>query len=133
VNEKGFPHCAEAADVAMVYRNDDYLEYKTYSKTEVIRAGEANIWISRKYGLAVGDIQGVNEINFSDTLEQLKKIARRIGINQIQFHCSPGIRLHELFSAYSTASPSYPALFQDFGSSVLPEKIKFTFADIDIF
>jgi hypothetical protein len=121
VTEKGIHHSAEIDDFATVYRNADYLQYKTYSQTEVIKTGDTKVWIS------------ANEKNFSDTIEQLKRIAGKTGATEIQFHCSPGTRLHNLFSAYFKASPSYPALFQDFDSPVPPEKIKFTFADIDIF
>jgi hypothetical protein len=133
VNEKGIPHSAETGDIATVYRNKDYLQYKTYSHTEVIKAGDATVWISRKHGFSIGDIQGASEKNFSHIMEHVKRIARKAGIRQVEFHCSPGIHLHDLFSAYFKPSPSYPALFQDFGSPVPPEKVKFTFADIDIF
>lgn len=133
IGEKGIHHSSEIEGFATVYRNADYLEYKTYSQTEVIKAGETKVWVSRKYGFSIGDMQGANEKNFSDSIEQLKRIAGKTGAREIQFHCSPGTRLHTLFSAYFKASPSYPALFQDFDSPVPPEEIKFTFADIDIF
>ena len=81
----------------------------------------------------IGDIEGLNEKNFTTVLETLIGIAKQLGVKGIQFHCSPGIQLHSLFSAYCEPSPSYHALFQDFGSPIPPEKIKFTFADIDVF
>ena len=124
---------AQEEGFATVYRSKDYFQYKAYSQSQVIRLDSTSIWIKGKYGLMIGDIEGLNEKNFTTVLETLIGIARKLGVKQVQFHCSPGIQLHSLFSAYCEPSPSYPALFQDFGSPILPEKIKFTFADIDIF
>jgi len=130
---KGVQSSAEEDGFAAVYRSKDYFQYKTYSQAQVICLDDTAIWISRKYGFMIGDIEGHNEKNFATMIEKLKGIAKKLGVRQIQFHCSPGIHLHSLFSEYCEPTPSYPALFQDFGSPIPPEKIKFTFADIDIF
>ncbi|HKO79674.1 MAG TPA: GNAT family N-acetyltransferase [Chitinophagaceae bacterium] len=130
---KGVKSSADEEGFATVYRSKDYFQYKTYSQSQVIRIDNTLIWIKGKHGLMIGDIEGLNEKNFVAVLETLIGVAKKLGVKEIQFHCSPGIRLHSLFSAYCEPSPSYPALFQDFGSPVPPEKIKFTFADIDIF
>jgi hypothetical protein len=130
---KGVKNSAEEEGFATVYRSKDYFEYKTYSRSQVIHLDSALVWIKGKYGLVIGDIEGLNEKNFTTVLEKIAGIAKKIGVKEIQFHCSPGIMLHSLFSAYCEPSPSYPALFQDFGSPIPPEKVKFTFADIDVF
>ena len=118
---------------AGVWRNGEYLNYKTYNPTKVIRVGDAKIWISDRHGLVIGDMEGINEMNFNNVISELKRITRRLGMRQLQFHCSPGTSLHDLFATKYKATPSYPMLFQDFGSAISPEKIRFTFADIDIF
>lgn len=118
---------------AGVCRDDKYLHYKTYSRTKVIKIGDSKIWISNKHSLLIGDIEGVDEKNFSTVIEKLKKIAKKAGIRQIQFHCSNGTSLHKLFASSYKAMNSFPTIFQDFGSTISLDKIKFTFADIDIF
>jgi len=118
---------------AGVLRNEEYFAYKTYNPSRILRIDDAKIWISNRPGMLIGDMENVNETNFEVVISKLKGIARTLGIQQIQFHCSPGTTLHRLFSQEFETTPSYPELFQDFGSSVPPEKIKFTFADIDIF
>ena len=118
---------------AGVYRNEEYFAYKTYSPSRIVRTGNAKAWISNRPGIFIGDMENVDETNFKAVIYKLKRIARKLGVRQIQFHCSPGTTLHRLFSEKFEATPSYPVLFQDFGSSIPPEKIKFTFADIDIF
>jgi hypothetical protein len=114
-------------------RTKEYLKYKTYGPSAVLGIAGAQIWMSTKPGMAIGDMDGVNEMNFIKVIGELKRLAKILGLRQIQFHCCPGTQLHRLFSAHFTGSVSYPMFFQDFGSEAPPEKIKFTFADIDIF
>lgn len=130
---QGVANSVVAGDFAGLYRNNEYLCYKTYSPTSVIGIGDAKIWISHKYGLMIGDMEGVNEKNFDRVMNKLKSIAKKLGIKQMQFHVSPDTSLYPLFSGNYTETASYPMLFQDFGSAIPPEKVKFTFADIDIF
>jgi hypothetical protein len=131
--QKGTRSSVWMDDHAAVDRDEAYFRYKTFSDTLVIRVEEAMVWISIKNALLIGDMQAVDETNFKKVMEQLKKLAKELGIKQIQFHVSPGTRLHKLFSGISNPIPSFPALFQDFGSPVPPEKIKFTYADMDSF
>jgi hypothetical protein len=130
---RGVQTSAEEEGFATVYRSEDYLQYKGYSQSQVIRLDNTLIWIKGKQGLMIGDIEGIDENNFTFVMEKLISITRKLGVRQVQFHCSPGTKLHFLFTAYCDPSPSYHALFQDFGSPIPPEKIKFTFADIDVF
>jgi len=118
---------------AGVYRDEDYLEYKMYNPSTVISIDNTKIWISSKHGMMIGDMEGIDNNNFIIVINKLKQLAKKLGIQQIQFHCSPGTNLQQLFAAHYPGSASYPVLFQDFGSVIPPEKIKFNFADIDIF
>jgi hypothetical protein len=134
--ETGQPYIASsviADGFAGVYRSDEYIGYKTYSETRIIEINNVKFWISNKPGLLVGDIEGLDDVNFKETMAKLEGIARKLGIRQVQFHCSPDTSLCRLFQEHYAASPSYPVLFQDFGSTVSPMKARFCFADIDIF
>ena len=129
----GVANSVIADGFAGINRSESFLKYKKYSPSKVIVMGDAKIWVSTKYGLMIGDIEGINKINFSIVIDKLKKMAKKLGVRQIQFHCSPGTSLHDLFAENHKASPSFPMFFQDFGSAIPPERVRFTFADIDIF
>ena len=118
---------------AGVYRSDEYLSHKTYSGARVIQIDNSRVWINNRNNLLIGDMEGVIEKNFSRVISKLKAIAWQLGLKQLQFHCSQETGLHKLFKSSFKSSKSFPVLFQDFGSSIPLEKIKFTFADIDIF
>jgi hypothetical protein len=118
---------------AGVDRTEAYLNYKQYNPSSVIKIGEASIWISTRHGFMIGDLEGVNKENFENLMSQLQKIAEKTCVSEIRFHCSGGTQLHDLFSQSYPATPSFPALYQDFGSQIPPDKIRFSLADIDIF
>lgn len=122
-----------SGDAAGVQRSALYLAYKKYSTTQVLKIGEAKVWVKIGAMLLIGDMEQVDENNFDSVMDKLKSICRRLGIRRFAFQTSPHTALHRLWSARYTAVPSYPVLFQDFGADLPLEKIKFTFADIDIF
>lgn len=130
---QGLPNEMIAEGFAGVWRGDDYLEYKSYSRTWILQTGNVKLWMSDKHGCLPGDIAGLNQLNFAGFIDKIKTIGRRLCIRQWQFHCSPGTKMHSLFSERFEKTPSYPVLVQDFGSVIPPEKIKFSFADIDVF
>ena len=118
---------------AGVMRNEDFKKYKSYNQTIILEIESVKIWMKDSDVLIIGDINGATENNFNHVIEELKLIAKKLGLKQIHFHCSPGTSLHQFFTGICDPVPSFPVLFQDFGSAVPLEKIKFTFADIDIF
>jgi hypothetical protein len=115
-----------------ILHNEAWFNYKTYSKTYVIRLGKAKAWISLSDVMTIGDIQD-NGQDLDDTLRRIKKLAARLGFRNIFFHTSPGTPLHRQFAQRFRPFTSFPALFNDLGSGIPLEQLKFTFADIDIF
>ena len=115
-----------------VYRDDRYLQYKTYSDTEVIKIGDAKAWIKIKNGLLIGDLEGAED-NFDEVIDVIKQIAKRLGVSNVSFQVSPGLQLHTLFTKKYKSIPSFPVIFLDLGLGMPLNKLKFNFADIDIF
>ena len=130
---KGIPNSFIAEGYAGISRAEGYLQYKTYSHTIVIDLSRVRLWIKIGKSLTVGDIENINEQNFFAVINQLKKIGKKIGVSNIQFHSTRGSRLHQLFSNRYNAKPSFLVLFKTLRPGIAAERIKFTFADIDIF
>ncbi len=117
---------------AGIYRDYQYLKYKTYYTTHVIRIGTSTAWVKINNELLIGDLS-VSPENFDMVMRQLKKLSRKLGLAEIHFHASPGTTLHTLFSGSFYSIPSFPVIFKDFAGSTPINKIKFTAADIDTF
>ncbi len=116
-----------------VVRDDKYLLYKSYSPTHVLQIDDVEVWIRTNNGLMIGDIAGATTANFKTLMIKLTELARKLGLQQIQFHTSPGTNLHALFKAHYQPGPSFPVIFKDLETAMDNSKMKFTFADIDIF
>ncbi len=130
--QKGIPNSLIAEGYAGVDRSVEYLAYKQYSDTHVIQLGTAKVWIKINNGLVVGDIQ-TDAANIDATLTRLKKLARTLGLKQVVLQASPASKLYQLLAERYRPGASFPVLFQDFDSGLDLNRIKFTFADIDIF
>ncbi|HZX59394.1 MAG TPA: GNAT family N-acetyltransferase [Mucilaginibacter sp.] len=132
VDVKGIENSAFKDHFAGVNRNAGYLQYRTYNETQVIKVGKALLWIKIQNGLIIGDIN-CETVDFDDMMEKLYKLAFKLGLKSIQFHTSHQTQLAALFSERYEAQPSFYVLFKNLGSNLPLDKIKFTFADIDIF
>src|SRR6266496_1337813 len=130
--EQGLSNSVIAEGFGGVYRDDRYLKYKTYSETKVIKIGNAKVWIKIQNGFVIGDIEMTGN-DFEALISGIKKIAKRVGTANIFFQVSPGTRLHTLFTEKYKPAPSFPIIFLDLGADIPLNKLKFSFADIDIF
>lgn len=115
-----------------VYRDENYLEYKTYTDTRVIKIRTSTLWIKTNGVLLIGDIE-LQPDDFDDMLYELKKLAGKLGLRQIHFHASPGTNLHRLFAMRFKSFQSFPAIFKILGEDLPLDSFKFTSADIDTF
>lgn len=115
-----------------VYRDTNYLDYKTYTNTYVIKFGGSSLWIKISNVLLIGDIV-LRDNDFDDLMHKFKKLARKLGIKEIHFHSSTSTALHTLFAARFKTIPSFPVIFKEIEGTESLNKIKFTAADIDTF
>lgn len=132
VSKKGLDNWVFKEGFAGVNRNALYMNYKAYSDTQVIKIGDALLWVKIKNGLIIGDIN-CPDGEFDSMLLDLKKLALKLGLKSIQFHTSHQTRLSGLLSSRYPAEPSFYVLFKDLGSRIPLDKIKFTYADVDTF
>lgn len=129
--EKGIPNSVVRDGFTGIYRDEHYLRYKTYTETFVVCAGRSKAWVSIGTSIYIGDIELNDELVI--ILNVIRRIAKQLGINTIFFQTGKGTSLHAAFSALYPAAPAFPVIVQDFGSGLDQSKIRFHFADIDIF
>ena len=117
---------------AGVVRDAEYLQYKNYQSRAVIRIGEALVWLKCQQGLVIGDLQ-LNDMSPDLLFRKLIALARRLGLPYIQLHFSRDTPAHALCAKRFPSVPSFPILCKDFGADIPAARLKFSFADIDIF
>jgi hypothetical protein len=132
VPQNGFAGSVIYDGFGSIYRDEDYLKYKSYNNTYTIKLGPATLWIKINQELLVGDVL-VDPKDFNWMIDQLKILACKLGLKQIRFHTSLGTTLHNLFSARFIPMPSFPVIFKKLSGNLPLNKLKFTTADIDTF
>lgn len=130
--ETGLPNSILNEGFGGVYRDKNYLQYKTYGNTFVLQISKAKVWVKINNALMIGDLDLAGE-DFEKTMAVIRQIALKLGIKQIYFQACVNTQLHTLFKQRFKSIPSYPVIFKDLGTDISFEQIKFTFADIDIF
>jgi hypothetical protein len=121
-----------AGGFAGVYRDKQYFHYKKYNSSQALKLGTANAWIKIKNGLLVGDLNSGKD-DFDITMRTIIGVARRLGVTSIDFQVSPGTQLHSLLASKYSSVPSFPVIICDLGADIPLNKLRFAFADIDIF
>jgi Acetyltransferase (GNAT) domain len=114
-----------------IYRSKTYMSYKSFTDNFVVKLKSADLWVKMSSDLTIGDIflKGTKE----DFFQEVKLFAKELNFKTISFQVCSNCSLHKLFSDQYQPIPSFPVLIKDLGSSLPIEKIKFNFADIDIF
>ena len=132
VQQQGLANSVFANRFGGVYRDQDYLNYKTYTPGKVIEMANSTLWVKAAATLLIGDIS-LAPGDFDSVMYQVKKLARNLFVNEIHFHASPGTSLHHLFSERFKPIPSFPVIFKVLHGDYELDEIKFTAADIDTF
>lgn len=114
-----------------IYKNDDYTKY-TYQDSIVISIRHVRVRIKIKHGMRIGEM-AVSENEFDEVMNDLKKLACKLGVDTITFHCSTGCELHRLFAERYESISSFTIVSKDLGSGIPLGALKFTYGDIDIF
>lgn len=117
---------------AGVNRDEQYLDHKDCHELQVLRIGKALLWVKIKNAFIIGDISCADK-DFDDMMHKVHKLASMLGLKQVQFQTSPDTKASCLFSKRYHFIPSFHVMFKQLSSRIQPEKIKFTFADIDTF
>ncbi len=132
VQQHGVANSVFANGFGGVYRDYDYLNYKTYAPAKVIEMANSTLWVKAGTVLLIGDIC-LAPGDFDSMMYQVKKLASNLFVNEIHFHASPGTSLHHLFSERFKPIPSFPVIFKVLHGDYKLDEIKFTAADIDTF
>jgi hypothetical protein len=130
--EPNFLNSVLADGFAGVERSKGYLIYKSFTNTGILKTTDGLAWIKIGDQLVIGDME-VKENDFDPMIRHIQSVAENAGAIQIYFQCSKGIGLHRLFSKQYAAIPSFSVVMKTLTPGIDTARIRFTFADVDIF
>ena len=107
--------------------------YKSFAGSRVLATEGGRAWVKIRHGLLVGDLEASSDENMDKTIHALERLAARLGTHQIVFQSSKGTRFSEYFGSRFQTLPCLTVVYQDLRSQIAPEKLRFTFGDLDNF
>ncbi len=124
----------QAANTFQVHKNKAFYQYKANKMHKCIQIEDTIFWIKITNHLQIGDVYIKNKKHFPNHLNQLCKLAAKIGVPSISFNCSSNHPLNATFSQYYPSIPSLPVVFLELSpNNIHYNNIQFTQADIDTF
>jgi hypothetical protein len=116
-----------------IERNNVYINYKlSLGNYGVIESAGGKAWIKTGSDLFIGDME-VEDEGFNGLMKLISREAVKNASHKIHFQCSRGSRLHHLFGKRYRAIPSFPVVMKKVNPVLNTDRIRFTYADFDIF
>ncbi len=118
-----------------IIRNKDFYDYKRYSENYTLQLKNGKVWFKIKGVMFVGDIEIVNKEKFTAFMDELKNLARLMGIHKIIFIGSSNLPESKLLSFSYQAITGNGVGIKLVNSKInIPfEKLRFTLGDYDTF
>ncbi|MAX80062.1 MAG: hypothetical protein CL843_07795 [Crocinitomicaceae bacterium] len=123
----------DLAENVGVCRNKAYFDFKNYTPNFCIDVEGTAVWIKPLGGLLVGDMEVISQEQVLKTVDGLKRIAQKVGIDKIILQVSEENKL------YHYLSPKYPSIdswligYKNINSDFPLETLDLTYGDLDTF
>lgn len=119
---------------AGVDRGADFHAYKqAIGDSRVIETAGGRAWIKIRHSLMIGDLEATSAEDLALTMRDLRRLATRLGVDQIVSQTSKDTRLSRFFATRPGASRELPVIHRDLGSSIPRERLRYTLGDLDNF
>lgn len=114
-------------------RSNHFYAYKNFSPNYFIELKGTKVWIKPLGGLLVGDIEVKNEQQLLASIEELKILAKQLGLNKLTIQASPKSQLNLLLKKHFSPIDTWLIGYKNFSSQFPLEKLQFTYGDLDTF
>ncbi len=122
-------------NVPVVNRSSDFFKYKTYGNSFLIELRGIAVWLKTSdMFINIGDIEKCSDELFMSVIDDLRKLAFKMGIPHLKFQCSTDCWLESKVSPVANKMESTYAIAGVNFTNIIPmEHLKFTMADNDTF
>lgn len=119
---------------ACIDHDRDFHSYKAaFGGGQVVELNGGRVWLVIRHGVLIGDLEAASNADLENTLEALKRLAKRLGIHQMVFQASQDTRFSPVFATRSETSQELPVIYRSLGSQIPKETLRFVFGDLDNF
>lgn len=131
--EKKNLHSINTINYGGVDRSDSFYDYKSFSPNYFIQLNESKVWVKPLGGLLVGDMEVKDKSSALKTVEDLKLLAKSLGLNKVVFQTSPKSELNSILNSIYRPIDSWLIGYKNFHSNFPLDKLQFTYGDLDTF
>ena len=114
-------------------RSLDFYNYKSFTPNYFIRINDTKVWIKPLGGLLVGDLEIKSETQVLESLNDLKQLAKKLGLNKVILQASPKSELNQILKENYSSIDSWLIGYKNFNSNFPLESLQFTYGDLDTF
>lgn len=118
---------------AATHHSREFFDYKSFAGSRVLGVEGGRAWLKVRRGMLVGDLEAATGEGLDRSLRALEGVARRNGIDEIIFQTSHDTRFTRLFPERYRTVPCFKVVYQDIASRIPPDRLRFTFGDLDNF
>lgn len=111
----------------------DYFEYKNFSFNELVEIDGVELWLKFRSKIHIGAFQSDSVDSLKKALSELSSLAKRVGIQEIQFHVSKNSIQDKQLGQIFEANESWSLGFLDFDQTIDYQKLKLNYGDHDTF
>jgi len=116
-----------------IERSSDFYRYKSFSTNYFVNLNGTKVWIKPVGGLLVGDLEFKTEANLLETINDLKALAKQLGLNKVVIQTSPNTMLNNTLKKHFQSIDSWLIGYKNFYSKLPLDQLQFTYGDLDTF
>ena len=116
-----------------VSRNLAYFDYKSYTSNFCVDVDGTAVWIKPVGGLLVGDMEVKSQEQVLKTVEGLKQMAQKIGVNKVIIQVSEANPIYNFLSTRNPSIDSWLIGYKNINSNFPLETLDLTYGDLDTF
>tara|TARA_B100000780_G_C21115989_1_gene451507 strand:- start:1089 stop:2027 length:939 start_codon:yes stop_codon:yes gene_type:complete len=116
-----------------VSRNLAYFDYKSYTSNFCVDVDGTAVWIKPVGGLLVGDMEVNSQEQVLKTVEGLKRMAQKIGVDKVIIQVSEANPIYNFLSIQYSSIDSWLIGYKNISSNFPLETLDLTYGDLDTF
>ncbi len=133
VNTSELTSTFERGELFCVKHHDDFIKYKSFNGSLMIKIGKSKTWLKPDGFLFIGDIENTAADNLKSYVAKLKRFAFLTGADIIIFGTSKNSYWYSKFSSITTPKEGIYFGYCLLGSELPMEKFTYVYADLDTF
>ncbi|MCE7992766.1 MAG: GNAT family N-acetyltransferase [Roseivirga sp.] len=127
----GLANSEQNMNSVTVVHDRAFFDYKRNAL--VLKMKNGTVWLSPGAQILIGDFEVENREMLVGLLEELKRLARKIGVTQLSFQCQQGGINQQMLESITPGTSTWEIGGKSFDMELSPESLLLTYGDLDTF